>query len=297
MRKDILLPGLAAVGGGACLALRFWQLSSAYNTQTQLFAHGAPATYALLALALALALVLMLLLRGGEQPKEFLDAYRCPAPLYMAGMAASAFLFFGAGVLGLLYGLEELNLWRSAPEGHLLTYPVSLLLCSLLCFPSGIANLQLGKGAYRGQPAPACSLLALFPACTGLVWLFATHLLHSTDPILMSYGFSLAAAALLMLAHYDLAAFFHGRPHPRRALYTALLGSVLALSSLGDNLPPFFLALTAALLLSALSSAGALARNLFGPAWPSHLLTGRMPLGAQEEDDEEDNDQSGMEER
>lgn len=54
MRKDILLPGLAVGGGAACLALRQWQLSSAYDAETQLFSHGAPATYALLLLAAAL---------------------------------------------------------------------------------------------------------------------------------------------------------------------------------------------------------------------------------------------------
>ena len=288
MRKDILLPGLAVGGGAACLALRQWQLSSAYDAETQLFSHGAPATYALLLLAAALIAALAVLIGKGGHPSDFLAAFRCPAPLYMAGMAAAAFLFFGAGVLGLLYGLDELTLWRVDPKGHLLTYPAALLLCALLCFPSGLGCLQVGKGAYRGHPASSCSLMVLFPACAGLVWLFATHLNHSTDPILMGYGFSLAAAALLMLAHYEAAAFFHGRPHPRRALFFALAGTMLGLTSLLDGLPPFFAVLTAAFLLSALSGACALARNLFGPPWPRRLLTGRMPLGAEEEDNEED---------
>lgn len=288
MRKDILLPGLAVGGGAACLALRQWQLRSAYDAGKQLFAHGAPATYALLLLTVVLAAALAVLVRTGKGPSDFLSAFRCPAPLYMAGMAAAAFLFLGAGVLGLLYGLDELTLWRLDPKGHLLTYPAAILLCALLCFPSGLACLQLGKGAYRGHPAQACSLMALFPACTGLVWLFATHLEHSTDPILLGYGFPLTAAALLMLAHYETAAFFHGRPHPRRALFFSLTGTVLGLASLLDGLPTFFQALTAAFLLSALSGACALARNLFGPPWPRRLLSGRMPLGAEEEDNEED---------
>lgn len=287
MRKDILLPGLSVAGGAACLALRQWQLASAYDAEKQLFAHGAPATYALLLLTAVLAAALLVLVQGGRGAPDFLSAFRCPAPLYMAGMAAAAFLFLGAGVLGLLYGLDELALWRLDPKGHLLTYPAAVLLCALLCFPSGLACLLLGKGAYRGRPARACSLIALFPACAGLVWLFATHLEHSTDPILLGYGFPLTAAALLMLAHYETAAFFHGRPHPRRTLFFSLMGTVLGLTSLLDGLPPFFQALTAAFLLSALSGACALARNCFGPPWPSRLLSGRMPLGAEEDESEE----------
>lgn len=285
MRKDILLPGLAAGGGAVCLALRQWQLQSAYHADTGLFSHGAPATLALAAVLAALVALTALLLRTGKGPSDFLSAYRCPAPLYMAGMAAGAFLFFGAGVLGMLYGLEELALWRANPGSRLLTYPCALLLCALLCFPSGLACLQLGRGAYRGDPAGFCSLLALFPACASLVWLFATHLEHSTDPVLMGYGFSLAAAALLTLAHYETAAFFHGRPHPRRALFFALSGTVMGITSLLDGLPPFFLALTAASLLAALSGACALARNLFGPPWPQRLFSGRMPSGAERQED------------
>ena len=288
MRKDILLPGLAAAGGAVCLALRQWQLASAYQADTGLFSHGAPATPALLTMLLGFLLLLAVLGWPGRQPTDFLSAYRCPSPLYMAGMAASAFLFFGAGVLGLLYGLEELTLWRIDPEGHLLTYPGALLLCALLCFPAGIACLLLGKEAYRGTLSPACPLLVLAPPAAGLVWLFATHLGHSTDPVLMGYGFSLAAAALLMLAHYETAALFHGRPHPRRALFFALSGTMLGLTSLLDGLPPFFTVLTAAFLLSALSGACALARTLFGPPWPRRLLARRMPLGAEDKENEED---------
>lgn len=285
MRKDILLPGLAAAGGAVGLGLRRWQLASAYDAHTRLFAHGAPATWALLALLAVLLLLLAALIRGGGRPADFLSASRCPASPYMAGMAAGAFLYFGAGVLGLLEGMSTLGLWRMDPGSYQLTYPGALLLCALLCFPSGLACLQLGRAAYRGAAAPACSLLALFPASAGLVWLFAIHLEHSTDPVLMGYGFLLAAAALLMLAHYETAAFFHGRPHPRRALFFALMGSALGILSLGDGLSPFFLALTAASLLSALSGACALARNLFGPPWPRRLLSGRMPSGAERHED------------
>lgn len=283
MRKDIILTGLAAVGGALGLVLRWRQLATAYDPNTQLFLHGQPTTYLLLILLAVLALAFLLLLRNAKGPEDFLSAFRCPSTAYMTLMAASALLFLGAGVLGLLEGMAQLTLWRIAPETHLFTYPLSLLLCSLLALAAGLSTLMLGKGAYRGEPAPACSLLAIFSPLAALVWLFATHLAHGTDPVLMGYGFFLAAIALLLLAHYYVAAFFHGRPHPRRTAFCALLGSALGILSLTDGLTPFQMALTAAFVLSALASVWALLRNVFGPPWPKRLLDVRMPLGAQEE--------------
>lgn len=284
MRKDFVLPVLALAGGALGFGLRRWQWASAYNPDSQLFVHGAPATMVLLALILAAALLLFVLGRGGLRPDDFLPACQCPDALHMAVTAAAAFLFLGAGVFGLLEGMDQLALWRSAPDTYLLTYPVALLLCACLSFPAGVAVLLLGKASYRGETAPCSSLLSIFPAAAGLVWLFASHLNHGTDPILMGYGFSLAAAALLMLAHYDLAAFFFGRPHPRRVVFCSLLGVLLALVSLADSPSRFAALLTAAFSLSALAWTRALLRNCFGPPWPKRLLDGRMPLGAQEED-------------
>ena len=43
MRKDIALPVLALAGGGACLALRRWQLAAALDPETELF-RSVPAT-------------------------------------------------------------------------------------------------------------------------------------------------------------------------------------------------------------------------------------------------------------
>lgn len=283
MRKDIFLPGLAIVGGLLGLGLRLWQWSTGYNPETQLFVHGHPAVFLLMILLTTLVFVFLFLLRDSQAPKDPLSVFRCPSSGYMAGMAASAMLFLGAGVLGLIEGMEQLSLWRSDPTSHLLTYPVSLILCALLAFVAGPATLLAGKGAYRGNPPPICSLLIVFPPLSALAWLFATHLAHGTDPILMGYGFLLAAVALLMLSHYDIAAFFHCRPHPRRTAFCALLGTTLGITSLADSLTPFQMALTAAFVLSAISSTYAMLHNIFGPAHPKRLIDERMPRGAQDE--------------
>lgn len=285
MRNDIVLPGLAVLGGALGFGLRKWQWASGYDPGTQLFLHGHPASCALAALLILLAAAFLLLVWNAKGPGAAAAAFRCPAPWYMTLMAASAVLFLGAGILGLLEGMEELALCRIEPKAHLLTYPLALFLCALLSFAAGPSTLLLGKGFYRGIQAPSDSLWAVFPAIAALAWLFTTHLAHSTDPILMRYGFSLAAAVLLLLVHYDAAAFQHGRPHPRRAMFCALLGVSLGLVSLADSPSPFQLALTAAFVLSALAGVSALLRNTFGPPWPRRLLDARA---AREEDEEDE---------
>ena len=291
MGKHIVLPALAVAGGLAALALRLWQLRAAYDPATQLFRSGALPTRLLLVLLLLLALALLLGLRGigRAAPRDFLPAFRCPSPAFMAGMAASAFLFLGAGLLTLLEGLDCLTLWRADPASVPLTYPAALLLCGLLCFPAGAGTLAAGRACFRGRCPDACSLLVLFPPMAVLPWLFASHLSHGTDPVLMRYGPALAAAAAMLLALYWAAAFFHRRPHPGLTAFSALMGVVLGLLSLADASAPFQLALTAACLPSCLSYACALLRNCFGPPWPE-----RMPSGAYE--DEEDPDEADKEE-
>lgn len=275
MRKDILLPGLALLGGGLGFGLRLWQRSQGYDPIALLFNHRHPAALLLLTLSAALFLVFALLLRDLRGPTEPAAALHCPSSVYMAGMAVSGLLFLVSGVLGLLERMGQLALWRFDPETNPLTYPITLILCALLALSAGPATLMLGKCACRNSFVPRCSLLVLFPPLTALAWLFSTHLAHSTDPILMDYGFLLAAVALLMLAHYFIAAQFHDRPRPRLAVLCALMGCVCGLIALADRPSLFQTGLILAFLLSALSHSFALLRNSFGPPWPKRLLEQR----------------------
>jgi hypothetical protein len=271
-RKDILLPGLALVGGAAGFGLRRWLWSTGYQPETQLFFSGHPAIYLVPALTAALVVLFLLLIRGGKRLSTPRAAFRCPNTGYMTLMTISALCFLLGGLLCLIQGMRQLALWRAVPAYYPLSYPLALILCALLSLVSGPATLLVGRMAYRKRFTPNASLLVLFPPMAALTWLFAAHLEHGTDPILLHYGFSLAAIALLLLAHYEIAAFFHERPHPRRMLFCALMGIFLGITALGDGLSPFQLALTAAFVLSALAYAWALLRNTFGPPWPRRLV-------------------------
>lgn len=283
MRKDLILPALSLAGGAAGFALRRWQLSSAFQPETGLFVHGAPATYALLALTGLMTLLFLLASLSLPRRKDdnFLSAFGCPQSGFLTALTAAGMLFLAAGLLGVREGLEQLGQWRSQlePDPYLLPHVLSLILCALLALPGGVALLLLGKASYRNELPDSACRLAPVPALVGLVWLFVTHLQHGTEPVLMRYGFSLAAAALLMLAHYYAAGFLYGRPFRRRTAFCALLGACLGLISLADS-PTFFIAaLTLAFALSALALSYPLLHSSFGPPWPE-----RMPSGAEGED-------------
>jgi len=292
MRKDMFLPGLAVGCGMLGFGLRWWQWTAGYDPESQLFQAGHPSTYGLLLLAAAGLALLLLLLRDIPKTTPDTDPFRCPAPLYMTAMTAAALLFLAAGALGLLEGMGQLALWRAAPDSHPLTYPAALLLCALLCFPSGAATLLLGHSAYRGKPSAAMPLLINFPPLAALAWVFASHLVSGTDPILLRYGVALTAAVFLLLAHYYVAAFFHEQPHPFRTAFTALLGVALGLASLADRPALFQYAMTGACALSALANTCVLLRSCYGPPWPEQLPMERMPFRASDErtDEEPDDD-------
>lgn len=285
MRKDIVMPVLALAGGGTGFALRRWQLDMAFRAETGLFTRGAPATAMLLGLCgLVLAGLLFLLVQGvHERPGDFLSAFGCPQSGQMSALAAAGLLLMLSGAFGLREGYLRLALLRSGLGSFSAAYPAATLVCALLCFPAGLGLLLLGQAAYRREVSAAAGRLASFPALAALVWLFSTHLAHGSEPVLMRYGFTLAAASLLMLAHYCAAGFLFDRAMPRLGAFCGLSGAALGLISLADGPDLFTAALTLALSLSALALARVLLRGMFGPPWPKRLLGERTPPPETEE--------------
>ena len=102
------------------------------------------------------------------------------------------------GALSVQEGLYQLTVWRVDPAAEPVTYPIALLLCALFSFLSGPALLMLGRESYRGPITQKAGPWSLAQPAAGLAWLFATHLKHGTDPVLMDYGPALAAAAFLL---------------------------------------------------------------------------------------------------
>lgn len=274
MRKSIFLPCLAVAGGVGGYFLRRWQLASAYDPETGLFAHGAPASYALLGSTALLALIFLLLLREKREGiDDFLPAFGDPGTGQMTALAGAGFLMMLAGGLGMQAGFKALRLWRAAPDSYPASNAGAQLLAGGLCVLAGFGVLYMGRMAYRGELNDAACRLASFPAFAGLVWLFSTHLQNGTEPVLMKYGFRMAAVLLLTLAHYDIAVFLFGRPCPRRTVFLSLGGTVMGIVALADR-PDLF---TAAAILAFSLSALTFTRALLDGPW-------RMPPSGEDDD-------------
>ena len=204
----------------------------------------------------------------------------------MTVLAAAGLLMILSGALGLRDGLAAFQRWQADPGGYPVSNTGAQLLASVLCLPGGLGVLLMGRASYRKELDDWTCRLAPFPALAGLVWLFAAHLKHGVEPVLMKYGFELSAVLLLTLAHYYAAAFLFGRPRRRRAAFLALTGTAVGIVSLADRPSLFTAAATLAFSLSALALGRVLLRNTFGPPWPKRLAKGRMP--PLEEEDTED---------
>ncbi len=288
MKKYVALPALALAGGVGGFLVRRWQLASAYVPETGLFTHGAPATLVLMGLlGLAGVVILLLVLPIKEGPEDFLPAFHSPETGQITILTAAGLLLMITGVLGLWSGLDSLSLWRTYPDQYQMSTLAAQMVASLLCLPAGGGILLMGRMAYRGELNDWACRLASLPALAGLVWLFSVHLENGIEPVLMKYGTQLAAALLLTLAHYYIAAFLFGRPRRRRTAFLALTGGILGLTSLADGAGLFQTAATLAFSLSALTFGRALLRNTWGPAWPERL-EGQMPRAEEEHTSEQD---------
>lgn len=274
-KKIYLLPGLALAGGAVGFLLRRWQIAAAYNPIGEFFVSGHPSTYALVSLLAVVLVLLALLVRGGRTPEDFLPLMGFRSAPLMALSGGSAALFVMAGIMELSHGRALLEAWRSGASisSTPASVPVSVLLCGALCIPAAVAVLSMASDAHKHQLTKKTCLLACAPAAAGLVWVFSIHLSNGVNPILMDFGFLLAAACLLTLCQYYAAASLFDHVCPRRMLFCGLSGIVLGLTAAADRLllchdvPAVLLLL--ALSLAALAWVLAAVPNVYGQNVPT----------------------------
>ena len=209
MRKDFALPALALVGGAAGFAVRLWQRSSALDPTTNLFTHGAPATWALLALTAVVAVLALVLCSGGRtiSEEEADRAFQCSSTGYMTLMVVAGMGFLVSAAAGVPQLMEDLQAWQADPFRHLL--PAALGLSILGCVAGAIGSLVLGKSNYRALSGEQVRLAATLPAYAALPWLIRLYQVYSSDPVLLNSFVPLLAAVFLLLALHGQAAFFY----------------------------------------------------------------------------------------
>lgn len=285
MRKNILLPGLAVVGGIVGFFLRRWELASAFEADTGLPIPGAPATWVLIAFSAAMAVGLFLLCRGKH--RSFSGGYDqafCAKgnTLYISCMVLAAFVLLGAAVL-LAAGFP--GAYRTAMAGPnnapplLAVLPRALLI--VLSAASCFCILITGKNNYRGEKRGKYSFPLLVPAYTFCIWLIAAYQVREGDPVQLNYIYELFAIIASLLGLYFIAGFSFERAKVTRASLFALLGVYFSLVTLADGHELWSMLLYGFAMLYLLTNIVAL---LFNDARPERA---RMPRAEEAEETDE----------
>ena len=286
MRKELVLPVTAIVGGAIGFFLRRLELATAFEPDTGLPIEGMPVTWALIALSAAVAVVLLLLCLGVGKGFEggYDQAFRArDAAPYMMGMTAGAFLTAAAGVL-LLLKLPRLYAEASLEtSGFPMFSLVPMVLLAVLCLASAWSMLMLGKNNYRGEEKGRYSAWLLIPAYTCCMWLIVSYQEHSGDPIILDYVYQLFSVIAAVLGCYFLSGFGFGRSRPAAAAFFSAEAMYFALVTLADAHEPAFLLLYAGCFFYFAASSVALLYNLGRPLGP------RMPGGKRLSADEKIN--------
>lgn len=240
MRKDVILPGIAAVGGAVGFGLRRWQLHAGFEPDTGLAIPGAPASMALVACSAAVALLLLLLVWNTRErmnwERAFAGAGGCQ--VYMTAMVLAAFLLLmsaGIEVLaypGALQSAKSAESWGLRAAATVLP-PLRILLCLGGCPCVLLWSRNLYRGGEGGKESlPLLELCFLF-----CVWLVSNYQSCAADPVALDYIWEVLAICLSLLGLYYVASYsFLKEVRPRRAVMACLLGVFFSLTAMGGEL-------------------------------------------------------------
>lgn len=261
MKKEILLPAAAWLGGIGGYALRRWELAEAYDPQLRLM-QPVPATWLLWALNGALLVLFVFSCRGLRKdlrPKQWLYA---PVTGYIMLMVVSGFVLMASGFAGL---------WQ---QRFLLVKENMLLLTGALCLLGGVCVLSAGRSVYRGLWNKNTPLLFMGPSFATLVWLIAAYQRCARQPETSLYVWQMLSGVAVVLAVYSVVTLAVGKGGAGRACLFSLVGISLSLTTLADSYDlPFVLMYLFGLLY------------LTAQSWMLLCAaSGRMPQGADKDE-------------
>lgn len=282
MRKEIILPATAVVGGAVGFVLRRWELATAFEPETGLPLPGTPATWALALFSLAMVVLLALLCRGKHPAFEGYDqAFAAKGnTVYMCAMVIAAFLMAISGVLCLLGTPQAYSALQAQTQGRVHAFalaPRALLGVLSLCSCWGL--LTLGRNNYRGEGHGKYALGILMPAYTCCLWLITAYQARSGDPVVLDYVYQLFAVIASVLAAYFMAGFAFERAKVFRVSFTGLMAVYFILVTLADVHELYVLLLLGGFFLYFIASLAALLVHCRQPLGP------RMPGGGPVKDD------------
>ena len=233
MRKNIVLPGIAVVGGLVGLGLRKWELAAAFEPETGLHLASA-ATPVLLIWSVLVVLALVLLCRDCKNSAPFDVTFRAENnAVYLTACVLAAFLLLASGGMELLgSALGDGSMSPAAvPRLSLILRPLRMVLCILGFF----CVLAIAKNLFRAGGKGKDSLAILGLCLLFCVWLISEYQSRAADPILLHYAYSIFAVLAALLGLYYLAGYSFQSGKPRCTAVFCLLAVYLSLVTMADR--------------------------------------------------------------
>ena len=257
MRKSsVIMPVILLVAGLAGCYLRRTELATVFDSSGYPILYR-PVTLALLglsALAFLAALIFSIAVAAGFSARQdYKRAYKPSGLLYLL-------VFFVLGVALILFSLYYVLMVRASGAASLLSY-----IFAALAVLSGISFIVLAYGAYKGTRGNSPMVFAVFPVLFACLWLILLYKDHSTDPVLLRYGYQCLAIAASTLSFYYGAGLAYRKAAAGRTVFAHLLGiffcAVVLFEDLLLPLRVFFLILMLAQFINAIVFIRNLARK------------------------------------
>lgn len=254
MKKYILYPLLALIGGIAAFALRLMQNRTGYESSTGLPTTGNFYAVAVPVLLIAVAVLFLFLVRRlpterGKTPLTFSNYFRSTGAGAPALMVMGAFLWIASGALHILSGFVLLNTVGSntalytTTTGTAVVSPFLSVLVGVLSVLSGVFLFPVISACrYRKHRADTPAKVGkggtlLIPVACLVIMLVITYREDSVNPTLSAYYVELLAIAGMILTFYRTVSFAYREGRTRRFVFYALITIVLCSTALADAHP------------------------------------------------------------
>ena len=264
MRKALVLPAVAGIGGLIGLVVRQRFLVQAFEPDTGLPIGGVPVTYLMWAVALITAAAIIALSLGKHRTfeKSYTSAFGRGNMVQTSCTLASAGLLLAAGFFNIeAFVSSPVNPMTMAREVSIVR-PILGVVC--LAAAAGIWFVMQEMNRFK-QVKSVWTLLPGFACC---LWVMANYQTWAQDPTIERYLFSPVAILLAMIGCYCLPGFAFGKGQVGLTLITCLLAAAFGIMVLGDGLPMMDLALVLAMVFYLGSMASVLLDNDARPEPP-----------------------------
>ena len=207
--RGFIITLVALFAGVVGFLLRQREVATVFDPVSGLAERGAPITFALAGFSLAVVLFLFGLsfTASDRHAPSFAEAF--------GGGPFSAILLAIFGLIVLI--LAGFELFRLSVIDSL--DPFSIAKLGTAC----IAGLSLFLMAILGGRGVNVAIPASLPVFWLCVWLIVDHIQNASNPVLLSYVYTLFAKASLLLALYYIAGYAFCQQRPRRFLFWGAL--------------------------------------------------------------------------